>query len=67
MTATACMARAGVAAAIAQAFVAKSIDEIVEAAMATIPGDSEYARVAKAVRSASIRRRPATGAPASAC
>ena len=38
-----------VAAAIAQAFVAKSIDEIVDAAMATIPGDSEYARVAKAV------------------
>ncbi|MEQ1768313.1 MAG: ADP-ribosylglycohydrolase family protein [Devosia sp.] len=38
-----------VAAAIAQAFVAKSIDEIVAAAMATIPGDSEYARVAKAV------------------
>ncbi len=38
-----------VAAAIAQAFVAKSIDEIVEAAMAQIPGDSEYARVAKAV------------------
>jgi hypothetical protein len=38
-----------VAAAIAQAFVAKSIGEIVDAAMATIPGDSEYARVAKAV------------------
>ncbi len=38
-----------VAAAIAQAFVASSIDEIVDAAMAQIPGDSEYARVAKAV------------------
>ncbi len=38
-----------VAAAIAQAFVAKSIGEIVDAAMATIPGDSDYARVAKAV------------------
>jgi hypothetical protein len=38
-----------VAAAIAQAFVATSIAEIVEAAMATIPTDSEYARVANAV------------------
>ena len=38
-----------VAAAIAQAFVAKSIDEIVATAMAQIPGDSEYARVANAV------------------
>src|SRR5690606_11675801 len=38
-----------VAAAIAQAFVAKSIDEIVAAAMAQIPADSEYARVANAV------------------
>ncbi|MDO8360230.1 MAG: ADP-ribosylglycohydrolase family protein [Devosia sp.] len=38
-----------VAAAIAQAFVAKSIDEIVGAAMAQIPADSEYARVANAV------------------
>ncbi|HZY69323.1 MAG TPA: ADP-ribosylglycohydrolase family protein [Devosia sp.] len=38
-----------VAAAIAQAFVAKSVDEIVDVAMAQIPGDSEYARVAKAV------------------
>jgi ADP-ribosylglycohydrolase len=38
-----------VAAAIAQAFVARSIDEIVATAMAQIPGDSEYARVAKAV------------------
>jgi hypothetical protein len=38
-----------VAAAIAQAFVAKSIDEIVDTAMAQIPGDSEYARVARAV------------------
>jgi hypothetical protein len=38
-----------VAAAIAQAFVAKSIDEIVAAAMAQVPGDSEYARVARAV------------------
>ena len=38
-----------VAAAVAQAFVAKSIGEIVDAAMATIPTGSEYARVAKAV------------------
>ncbi len=38
-----------VAAAIAQAFAAKSIDEIVSAAMAEIPADSEYARVANAV------------------
>ncbi|MBI4921296.1 MAG: ADP-ribosylglycohydrolase family protein [Devosia nanyangense] len=38
-----------VAAAIAQAFVAGSIGEIVAAAMAQIPGDSEYARVATAV------------------
>ena len=38
-----------VAAAIAQAFVAKSIDEIVGAAMAQVPADSEYARVANAV------------------
>jgi hypothetical protein len=38
-----------VAAAIAQAFVATSIDDIVAAAMAQIPGDSEYARVANAV------------------
>lgn len=38
-----------VAAAIAQAFVAKSIDEIIAAAMAEIPADSEYARVANAV------------------
>ncbi len=38
-----------VAAAIARAFVAKSIGEIVDAAMAQIPADSEYARVAKAV------------------
>jgi hypothetical protein len=38
-----------VAAAIAQAFVATSIDEIVSAAMAQIPADSEYARVANAV------------------
>ena len=38
-----------VAAAIAQAFVAQSIAEIVDTAMAQIPGDSEYARVARAV------------------
>jgi hypothetical protein len=38
-----------VAAAIAQAFVASSIEEIVATAMAQIPGDSEYARVANAV------------------
>ncbi|MEO7221796.1 MAG: ADP-ribosylglycohydrolase family protein [Devosia sp.] len=38
-----------VAAAIAQAFVARSIGEIVDVAMAVIPGDSEYARVARAV------------------
>ncbi len=38
-----------VAAAIAAAFTAKSIGEIVDAAMAQIPADSEYARVAKAV------------------
>jgi hypothetical protein len=38
-----------VAAAIAQAFVASSIGEIVAAAMAQIAGDSEYARVANAV------------------
>lgn len=38
-----------VAAAIARAFDASSVGEIVEAAMATIPADSEYARVARAV------------------
>ena len=38
-----------VAAAIAQAFVATSVDEIVAMAMAQIPGESEYARVANAV------------------
>lgn len=38
-----------VAAAIAQAFVAESISEIVTTAMAQIPADSEYARVANAV------------------
>jgi ADP-ribosylglycohydrolase len=38
-----------VAAAIARAFDARSVDEIVAAAMATIPEDSEYARVARAV------------------
>jgi ADP-ribosylglycohydrolase len=38
------------AAAIAQAFVAKSMDEILDVALAAIPGNSTYAAVANAVR-----------------
>ncbi|MGN7736137.1 ADP-ribosylglycohydrolase family protein [Hyphomicrobiales bacterium] len=37
------------AAAIAQAFVAKSIEEVIETGLATIPADSIYARVSRAV------------------
>lgn len=37
------------AAAIAQAFVAKSIEEVIEAGLAAIPADSVYAKVARAV------------------
>jgi ADP-ribosylglycohydrolase len=39
-----------VAAAIAKAFVAETIEEVVEAGLATVPAGSEYARVAHAVQ-----------------